>query len=159
MVLSNRVPRRLKNALRALLIDTPLIPRRNVPKTGLERGVPANHPETPCPPRPILDLAACPMCGDPARTVVNEFNKLVVLDWMPDQAAALYDHAVCHACGVLYASKRPGGPRYQWLFEHFEAAIGRGPKDDIGNLLASHATVTAEEREELQRRASRGVFV
>jgi SAM-dependent methyltransferase len=117
------------------------------------------RPATTCPPGPILELDACPICGAAERTIVNEFNKLIVLDWMPDEAAARGDHAVCHGCGVLYASKRPAGARYHWLFEHFEAAIGRGPKDDIGNLLASTPTVTEDERLELRRRAARGVFV
>ncbi|MGE0443859.1 MAG: methyltransferase domain-containing protein [Vicinamibacterales bacterium] len=152
-----RLSRRVKNAIRALLIDTPLMPRRQPPSPDGDDAVP--RPSTPCPPGPILDVTACPMCGDQGRTIVNEFNKLIVLDWMPDEASARYDHAICHGCGILYASRRPAGPRYHWLFEHFEAAIGRGPKDDISNLLASTPTVTDAEREELRRRAARGVFV
>lgn len=154
------IPRRLKNALRALLIDTPLMPRRARAETAHHGadGAP-DRADTPCPPGPILTLGVCPVCGDERRTVVNEFNKLIVLDWIPDEAAPRYDYALCHGCGVLYASKRPSGPRYRWLFERFESAIGRGPKDDIGNLLASNPTVTTGEREELRRRAARGVFV
>jgi SAM-dependent methyltransferase len=152
----------VKNAVRALLIDTPLLPgaRRDPDAAGEEgAGDPSVDPADPCPTDSVLEIAACPMCAGEQRTIVNEFNKLIVLDWLPDDAAARYDHAVCHACGVLYASKRPSGPRYHWLFERFELAIGRGPKTDIGNLLASTGEVTAEERQELQRRASRGVFV
>lgn len=152
------VSRRLKNAVRALLLDTPLMPRRGVTRRQGDGGHESRR-VTQCPPGPILELAECPLCGDVSRTIVNEFNKLIVLEWIPDEAAARYDHAVCHGCGVLYATRRPAGARYQWLFGHFEAAIGRGPKDDIGNLLASTPDVSPAERAELRRRAERGVFV
>ena len=57
--------------------------------------------------REWLMLDACSVCGSSERTVVNPWNKLMLLAKAPDQTSARYDYAVCHACGVLYATRRP----------------------------------------------------
>ena len=59
-----------------------------------------------------LVLTACPACRAAERTVVCEWNKLALLDTAPDAEASRYDFAVCHGCGVLYATRRPIGDRY-----------------------------------------------
>ena len=151
-----RLKRRLKTALRALLMDTPLLPGPPARVASFREPNTPKRSEAPCPAASILNCAECPVCGCALRTIVNEFNKLILLDWLPGDAAERYDHALCHDCGIVYASRRPTGPRYRWLFEHFELAVGRTAKDDVGNLLASAFELSAEQEKELRRRAARG---
>lgn len=102
-----------------------------------------------------LELAGCPACRTAERTIVCEWNKLVLLDAGPDEAAWRYDYAVCHGCGILYATRRPVGGRYRYLMEHFEAVIG---KNKSSPLLNPHP-LTEADRERYRRLISRGVFV
>src|SRR5436190_20425241 len=79
-----------------------------------------------CPPGPILLIDRCPVCGEAAATPrVCRYNKFVTYPRVPDAASMEYDYALCHACGVVYATRRPTGERYDWLLEHFEETIGR----------------------------------
>src|SRR5689334_13200186 len=79
-----------------------------------------------CPPGPILQLVRCPVCGSPDATPhVCRYNKFITYERMPDAASPFYDFALCHRCGIVYATRRPGGARYDWLLEHFEETIGR----------------------------------
>lgn len=66
-----------------------------------------------------LTLARCSVCGTADRTVVCEWNKLILLDTAPDERSRRYDYALCHGCGLLYATERPVGARYQYLMAHF----------------------------------------
>jgi 2-polyprenyl-3-methyl-5-hydroxy-6-metoxy-1,4-benzoquinol methylase len=102
-----------------------------------------------------LKLASCPACHTPERTIVCEWNKLVLLDSAPDEAAWRYDYAVCHGCGIIYATRRPVGDRYRYLMDHFEAVIG---KSKSSPLLNPHP-LTEADRERYRRLISRGVFV
>jgi hypothetical protein len=71
-----------------------------------------------------------------ARTVVNPWNKLILLANAPDATSARYDFAVCHACGVLFASRRPTGRRHQFLLQHFgEVTAKRGGTPTISNRV------------------------
>ena len=72
-------------------------------------------------------LESCPVCGSADRTVVSPWNKFIVMAKAPDEGAAKYYYSVCHACGVLYAARRPVGSRYRFLLEHFgEATASAG---------------------------------
>ena len=102
-----------------------------------------------------LLLPACPACGTADRTVVCEWNKLVLLDTAPDEQAARYDYAVCHGCGILYATRRPVGARYQFLVEHFEDVIDK----DAKNPLLNPYPLTDEDRARYRRLTARGPFV
>ena len=76
--------------------------------------------------REWLTLDACPVCGGAERTLVNPWNKFILIPKAPDQTSARYDYSVCHSCGVLYATRRPIGGRYNFLLAHFgEVEIGR----------------------------------
>jgi 2-polyprenyl-3-methyl-5-hydroxy-6-metoxy-1,4-benzoquinol methylase len=114
-----------------------------------------------CPTETILDVANCSACGHRESTLVGEFNRFALLAARPDRAAACYDYRLCHRCGIAYASKRPAGARYRWLFEHFEETLGRGHSaaGAAGKLTQSSFELTDEERDEIRRRAQRGVFV
>jgi SAM-dependent methyltransferase len=102
-----------------------------------------------------LELRACPACGTADRTVVCEWNKLVLLDTAPDERAARYDYSVCHGCGILYASRRPFGGRYRYLVEHFEEVIDKSAR----NPLLNPYPLTDDDRDRYRRLAGRGVFV
>src|SRR6185295_14749122 len=92
---------------------------------------------------------------------VCRYNKFVTYERIPDAASVLYDYALCHACGIVYATRRPSGERYDWLLEHFEETIGRTALGEqrSGKLTLSSYALDDETREELKRLASRGVFV
>jgi len=102
-----------------------------------------------------LELPACPACGTADRTVVCEWNKLVLLDTAPDERARRYDYAVCHGCGILYATCRPFGGRYGYLVEHFEEVIDK----NASNPLLNPHPLTDEDRDRYRRLIGRGVFV
>jgi len=102
-----------------------------------------------------LELQACPACGTADRTVVCEWNKLVLLDTAPDERAPRYDYAVCHGCGILYATRRPFGARYGYLVEHFEDVIDK----NTNNPLLNPDPLTDEDRDRYRRLIGRGVFV
>ena len=102
-----------------------------------------------------LALAACPACGTVSRTIVCEWNKLILLDSAPDQQAPRYEYAVCHGCGILYATQRPVGSRYRYLVEHFEDVLDKNAK----NPLLNPHPLTDADREQYRELIARGVFV
>jgi SAM-dependent methyltransferase len=102
-----------------------------------------------------LDLTGCPACRTEERTIVCEWNKLALLDTAPDEEAARYDYAVCHGCGILYATRRPVGERYRYLVDNFEDVIDK----DAKNPLLNPHPLTDADREQYRRLIARGVFV
>ena len=102
-----------------------------------------------------LDLPACSACHTVERTVVCEWNKLVLLDTAPDEQAARYDYAICHGCGILYATRRPVGARYRYLMDNFEDVIDK----DASNPLLNPHPLTDDDRESYRRLLASGVFV
>ena len=158
--------RRLRSAARELLRPAP-------PQSQRDRGtrVPPLPPPVPalvedvfesgCPRDPILKLDSCPVCGSTDATRVGRYNKFVLYERIPDTAATIYNYALCNDCGVVYATARPAGKRYDWLLEHFEETIGRTGLGDQrgGKVTLSSYALTDEMRNELRRLASRGIFV
>ena len=117
--------------------------------------------DTPCPPGPILTLDECPVCGGAESTKVSRYNRFVLFDRVPDAAAAVYNYSLCHACGVVYAQRRPAGERYRWLLERFEETLGR---TDVGSprpgkFALSSSSLSDPERAQLRRMVANGVFV
>lgn len=105
-------------------------------------------------------LESCPACGTRGRTIVNPWNKLLLLEKAPDDTSARYDYAICHGCGILFASRRPCGARYRFLLEHFgEVTAKRGEGRDITNPVLNPYPLDESGRAALTRRASRGVWV
>ena len=102
-----------------------------------------------------LALSACPACSTADRTIVCEWNKLILLDTAPDERAARYDYAVCHGCGILYATQRPVGARYRYLVDHFEDVTDK----DASNPLLNPYPLTDEDRARYRELIARGVFV
>ena len=110
--------------------------------------------------REWMILDACPACGHREHTVVNPWNKLLLLTKAPDATSARYDFALCHACGVVSAMRRPIGSRYTFLLENFgEVTAKRGGGRDIPNRVLNPYPLTDSDRAELKQLASPGVFV
>jgi SAM-dependent methyltransferase len=102
------------------------------------------------------------VCGGAERTLVNPWNKFILIPKAPDQTSARYDYSVCHGCGVLYATRRPVGGRYNFLLAHFgEVVAKRGSRGtgDITNRLLNPYPLTDADRDELRRLSEHGVFV
>ena len=102
-----------------------------------------------------MELPGCPTCGTTDRTIVCEWNKLVLLASAPDEQSTRYDYAVCHCCGILYATRRPVGKRYRYLVDNFEDVIDK----DAKNPLLNPHPLTDEDRDRYRRLIARGVFV
>ena len=123
--------------------------------------LPAPAPPAAAPSREIEVLEACPVCGSAAWTDVCEYNKLLLLERGVDPEARVYDYALCHACGILFARRRPVGERYRQLLERFEASLGRaGDNQPVrASLVLSSARLSPEGAAALRRGAAHGVFV
>src|SRR5215208_1046979 len=117
--------------------------------------------DAPCPAAPVLTLDRCPVCGGADATRVSKYNRFVLFDRVPDAAAATYNYSLCHACGVVFAARRPAGERYRWLLERFEETLGRteagAPRP--GKFALSSSSLTDEARNHLRQLAAQGVFV
>lgn len=122
---------------------------------------PLSTPASPCPREDILVLDACSLCGGAERTLVGEFNRFVHFARPPDEESLRADYCLCHGCGCVYASRRPAGPRYRWLLEHFEETLHRvevGQKRG-GKIALSSSALSDDDRDHLRVLAARGVFV
>jgi len=75
-----------------------------------------------------------------------------------DADARRYDFAVCHQCGVLFASRRPVGERYRYLLDHFIEASGK-ESGTLKNPVLNPYPLTDADRDDLRARISQGVFV
>lgn len=119
------------------------------------RRLTAQHPDPDG--REWLQLSACPVCAHPDATLANRWNKLLMLDEAPDAESARYDYSVCHACGILYARRRPFGARYRFLLEHFGDVAGKPDRHRQPHLYPYALDET--DRERLRALAGKGVFV
>ncbi|MSO46165.1 MAG: hypothetical protein EXQ59_05295 [Acidobacteria bacterium] len=128
----------------------------DAPPSGPERPVPAGDE--------ILELHACPVCGGSRWTDVCEYNKFLLQEQVPDREASIYNYALCHACGMTFARRRPTGPRYRRLLERFDETIGRAARKvsqgrGPDNAALNPSGLTEQQRAELSARAAEGVFV
>jgi SAM-dependent methyltransferase len=110
-----------------------------------------------CPADTVLNLDSCPGCGEEGRTPLFRFNRFALFSWQPDERAATYNYAMCHGCGIVYATRRPAGPRYEWLMQHFEETLGRG--ESVGKIAITSRQLEPSERERLRALAAKGVYV
>ncbi len=117
--------------------------------------------DSPCPAGPILALEQCPVCGGAESTRVSRYNRFVLFDRTPDAASSIYNYSLCHACGVVYAARRPAAGRYEWLLERFEETLGRtevgAPRP--GKFALSSSSLTDDARAQLRRMVASGIFV
>jgi hypothetical protein len=78
-------------------------------------------------------LTECPFCNAGERTPIAEFNSLILLDKMRDDPVCRYAYALCHGCGVLYATRRPEGDEYTFIYDNFNEFLGRAEITDLLN--------------------------
>lgn len=110
--------------------------------------------------REWLSLDRCPFCGYSERTVVVEWNKLIMLAKAPDQQSAAYNYSCCHSCGVVYAARRPVGQRFLFLLQHFGEVTGKAAADGvIPNPLLNPYPLSDADKDRLRQMASHGVWV
>ena len=93
----------------------------------------------------------CPACQMSERTIVMKHNGLVLLDYMRHSPLCRYDYALCHCCGLVYASKRPEGEELDFLYSRFDEFLGRTQR-------RAGALSPAEEAD-IRRRARGGWLV
>jgi hypothetical protein len=75
-----------------------------------------------------------------------EYNGLVLLDYMRQSELCRYDYALCHGCGLVYATRRPDGDELQFLTDHFDEFLGRDRR--------KAAPLSADERADIERPSS-----
>ncbi|MBI4886457.1 MAG: methyltransferase domain-containing protein [Acidobacteria bacterium] len=161
-----------QKALRILVQGTapatraPLVLGSETVPTSLENVAgPAGQPERDRPVGSALRtvamtaLDACPACGAAARTLVCEYNRLILIDVEVDEALKRYDYCVCHGCGVTYAARRPAGDTFRELFERFDDNLGRTARNQNRSLLLSPGPLSEADRATLVARLAGGTFV
>ncbi|MGE0446067.1 MAG: class I SAM-dependent methyltransferase [Vicinamibacterales bacterium] len=117
-----------------------------------------DHPDPEA--RQWRQLEACAVCGGAEFTIVNPWNKLLLLAKAPDDGSARYDYAICHCCGFLFATRRPFGDRYRFMLEHFgEVTAKRGGAREISNPMLNPYPLSDADRERLRLMLAKGVFV
>lgn len=106
-----------------------------------------------------LRLDRCPGCGTLERTIVCEWNKSILLERDIFADSPLYNYALCHGCGIVYATCRPVGAGYRALMNDFSETIGRGDRANATNALLNPYPLSEQDREWYRRLIASGVFV
>ena len=101
----------------------------------------------------MVTISVCPACGGAERTDVSPFNGLVLLRSYHDDPVARYGYALCHRCGLVYATSRPTGPAFVDLLESFDDNLGRVDRPNLGVVEGS---LSEEEKAHVRRRVQAG---
>lgn len=128
------------------------------PATGSapDNGGPAS---VPAPDVEMVALEQCPVCDAQPRTLVCEYNRLVLLDVETDERLKRYDYSLCHRCGVVYAARRPAGKTFLDLLDRFEDNLGRTTQNKASRPLLNTTALDPAQKEALARRLDKGPFV
>src|SRR5262245_33869809 len=122
----------------------------------MQEGRPAGSPATAW---EWLNLERCPGCDTAERTIVCEWNKSILLEQDIFADSPRYNYALCHGCGIVYATCRPVGEEYKSLMNDFSETIGRGDRANAGNALLNPYPLSEEDRDWYRRLIAGGVFV
>ena len=106
-----------------------------------------------------LELSHCPGCGTVERTLVCKWNKSILLDKEPEDDSTISNYALCHGCGIVYATRRPVGERHRALMDDFPDTIGRDPAAAAANPMLNPYPLSEEDRARYRRMIAGGVFV
>lgn len=98
----------------------------------------------------------CPGCGEAAREIVCEYNGLMLLASMRESPLCRYDYALCHGCGLVYASRRPEGDELSYLYSRFDEVLGRTEEEQTAGRTTE---IGPDERVEIAARIARGWLV
>jgi hypothetical protein len=78
------------------------------------------------------------VCGETQRTIVAEYNRLIFIESMRQSDLARFDYALCHGCGLVYATRRPDRAEYEFLYQRFNEFLVR--KENSGSLNVPELT-------------------
>jgi SAM-dependent methyltransferase len=106
-----------------------------------------------------LELSHCPGCGTSGRTIVCKWNKSILRDEEPQDDSTIANYALCHGCGIVYATRRPVGARHRALMQDFPDTIGRDPRAAAANPLLNPYPLSDEDRVRYRRMIAGGIFV
>jgi len=106
-----------------------------------------------------LELKQCPGCGTVDRTIVCKWNKSILFDEEPQDDSTISNYALCHGCGIVYATRRPVGERHRSLMDDFPDTIGRDPAAAAANPMLNPYPLSDEDRARYRRMIAGGVFV
>ncbi len=106
-----------------------------------------------------LELPRCAGCGTVDRTIVCKWNKSILMDEEPQDDSTISNYALCHGCGIVYATRRPVGERHRSLMDDFPDTIGRDPRAAAANPLLNPYPLSDDDRERYRRMIAGGVFV
>ena len=106
-----------------------------------------------------LELSRCQGCGTAERTLVCEWNKSILADEPPQDDSTVSNFALCHGCGIVYATRRPVGERHRALMDDFPTTIGRDPAAAAADGLLNPFPLSDEDRARYRRMIAGGIFV
>ena len=104
----------------------------------------------------MVELSVCPVCGASERTEVSPFNGLILLATYQEDDVARYAYALCHGCGLVYATRRPTGAQFVELLENFDDNLGRVDRPNLGVVEGS---LTDAEKEAVRARMQTGWMI
>jgi len=76
----------------------------------------------------MYSIRACLVCGEIERTIVAEYNRFIFMESMWQNDMARFDYALCHGCGLVYATRRPERAEYEFLYDNFSEFLMRKTK-------------------------------
>jgi hypothetical protein len=62
----------------------------------------------------MYSVDACMVCGEAQRTIIAEYNRLIFIESMRQSDLARFNYALCHGCGLVYATRRPERAEYDF---------------------------------------------
>jgi SAM-dependent methyltransferase len=77
----------------------------------------------------------------------------------PQDDSTVSNFALCHGCGIVYATRRPVGERHRALMDDFPTTIGRDPAAAAANGLLNPFPLSDEDRARYRRMIAGGIFV
>lgn len=106
-----------------------------------------------------LDVSYCQGCGTADRTIVCEWNKSILANDAPRDDSTIANYALCHGCGIVYATRRPVGERHRALMDDFPTTIGRDPEAAAASGMLNPFPLSEDDRARYRRLIASGVFV
>ena len=92
----------------------------------------------------MYSIGACNVCHEENRTIVSEYNRFIFMDTMWQSDLARFSYALCHGCGLVYATRRPDRKEYDYLYENFGEFLMRKESPQSFNQPQVSAEMAAE---------------
>ncbi len=106
-----------------------------------------------------LELSHCQGCGTADRSIVCEWNQSILADEPPHDDSTISNYALCHGCGIVYATRRPIGERHRALMDDFPTTIGRDAEAAAASVVLNPFPLSDEDRARYRRLIAGGIFV